>query len=149
MDIDRDAPAIAEAETRIAAPPETVWAVIAAPQEWPTWSPDIASVELGGPLQSGTTFRWRSKRARLTSRLEVVDPPRELTWTGTTMGIRAVHTFVLEPAEDGGTAVRSAESWRGPLASLLRGSSRRTLASGLARWLELLKAEAERRARAS
>ncbi|MGZ8605177.1 MAG: SRPBCC family protein, partial [Actinomycetota bacterium] len=40
MDIDRDAPATAEGEVRIAASPETVWAVMADLSAWPTWNSD-------------------------------------------------------------------------------------------------------------
>jgi hypothetical protein len=42
----------------------------------------------------------------------VVDPPSEIAWTGTTMGIRAVHVFRFQ-ASAGGTLARSEESWRG------------------------------------
>jgi hypothetical protein len=38
--------------------------------------------------------------------LEVVDPPREIAWTGTTMRIKAVHVFRFE-AMGGGTLARS------------------------------------------
>jgi hypothetical protein len=69
--------------------------------------------------------------------LQVVDPPREIAWTGTTMGIKAVHVFRFQ-ANDRGTLARSEESWQGLLASLLKGYSRSVLAH--------LKVEAERRA---
>ena len=145
MDIDRTAPAIAEGEIRIAAAPEVVWDAVSDLERWPSWSPDIKSVTLDGPLAPGTVFRWRSRSTSLTSTLRVVDPPRELGWTGTTMGIRAVHVFRFEP-RDGGTLVRSEESWDGLLAKLLKGYSRRTLDKGIRDWLARLKAEAERRA---
>jgi hypothetical protein len=75
----------------------------------------------------------------------VVDPPREIAWTGTTMGIKAVHVFRFQ-ANDGGTLARSEESWEGLLASLLKGYSRRTLDKGIRSVLSHLKTEAERRA---
>jgi hypothetical protein len=71
--------------------------------------------------------------------------PDEIAWTGTTMGIRAVHVFRFQ-ASDGGTLARSEESWEGRLASLLKGYSRRTLDKGIRSVLAHLKAEAERRA---
>jgi hypothetical protein len=52
-------------------------------------------------------------------------------------------------ADGGGTLARSEESWEGLLASLLRGYSRKTLDKGIRGVLAHLKAEAERRARAS
>jgi hypothetical protein len=75
----------------------------------------------------------------------VVDPPREISWTGTTMRIRAIHVFRFEATEEG-TLARSEESWTGVLPRLLTGYSRRTLATGITKVLAALKAEAERRA---
>ena len=68
-----------------------------------------------------------------------------LAWTGTTMGIRAVHVFRFQPG-DGGALARSEESWEGLLPSLLKGYSRRTLDKGIRSVLAHLKTEAERRA---
>ena len=108
MDIDRNAPATAEGEIQIAAPPEAVWAVIADLSGWPTWNSDVRSMTFQDPLEPGSTFRWKSGSASLVSTLRVVDPPREIGWTGVTMGIKAVHVFRFEP-NDGGTLARSAE----------------------------------------
>ena len=83
--------------------------------------------------------------ASLVSTLQVVDRPREIAWTGVTMGIKAVHVFRFEPS-DRGTLARSEESWRGVLPSFLRGYSRRTLSRGINNVLTALKSEAERRA---
>jgi uncharacterized protein YndB with AHSA1/START domain len=146
VDIDRGAPATAEGELQIAADPETVFSVIAAIDQWPSWNPDVRSVDLAGPVEPGTVFRWKAGPSTLTSILRVVDRPREITWTGTTMGIRAVHTFRFEP-RDSGTSARSEESWDGLVPRLLKGYSRRTLASGIGKVLAALRTEAERRAR--
>lgn len=147
MDIDRDAPATAEGEIRIAAPPETVWEVIADLPGWPSWNPDVRSMSLDGPLEPGSTFRWRSGSASLVSTMQVIDPPIELAWTGVTMGIHAVHVFRFEPA-DGGTLARSGESFRGLIPSVFRKYSRSVLQRGIAGILRSLKVEAERRATA-
>jgi hypothetical protein len=69
----------------------------------------------------------------------------QIAWTGTTMGIKAVHVVRFQPS-DGGTLARSEESWEGLLASLVKGYSRRTLDKGIRGVLEHLKTEAERRA---
>lgn len=145
MDIDREAPALAEGELRIDAPVETVWSVMSDIPGWPGWNADVREVRLEGPLTVGTVFRWRAGTS-IVSRLGSVDPPVELAWTGTTLGIRAVHVYRFE-ASDGGTIARSAESWRGLIPSVLRGYSRRTLARGIEDSLRQLKVEAERRAR--
>lgn len=147
MDIDRAAPAIAEGRIAIAAAPNIVWSVLADLPAWPTWNPDVKSMAVEGPVEAGTTFRWKAGSASVTSRLQSVDPPREIGWTGATMGIRAVHVFTFEPS-DGGTTASSAESFRGPIPSILRGYSRKVLQRGIDGILARLKAEAERRASA-
>jgi uncharacterized protein YndB with AHSA1/START domain len=148
VEINRNAPATAEGELGIDADPQTVFSVISAIDQWPSWNPDVKSVTLQGPVQPGTVFRWKSGPGSLTSTLQVVDPPHEITWTGRTMGIKAVHVFRFQP-RDGGTLARSEESWEGLLASLLKGYSRRTLDTGIRSVLAHLKTEAERRAAAA
>lgn len=143
MDIDRDAPATADGEVHIDAPPETVWSVMSDIESWPSWNPDVKQASLEGPLAPGSVFRWKASTS-LVSRLEVVDPPKEIAWTGTTLGIRAVHVYRFEPV-DGRTLARSAESWKGLIPTLLKGWSRKTLDKGIRDSLERLKAEAERR----
>jgi uncharacterized protein YndB with AHSA1/START domain len=145
LEINRDAPATAEGELWIDADPQTVFSVIAAIDQWPSWNPDVKSVSVEGPVQPGTAFRWKAGPSSLTSTLQMVDPPREIAWTGTTMGIKAVH-LVRFQASDGGTLARSEESWAGLMASLLKGYSRRTLDKGIRSILSHLKTEAERRA---
>jgi uncharacterized protein YndB with AHSA1/START domain len=145
VDIDRTAPATAEGELEIGAPPEIVWAVLADLSGWPAWNADVKSMSVEGPIQPGTTFRWRSGSASLVSTLQTLDEPREIGWTGVTMGIHAVHVFRFEP-RDGGTLARSAESFRGFIPRVLRGYSRKVLQRGIDGILASLKIEAERRA---
>jgi hypothetical protein len=144
MDINRAAPATFGSSTHIDAHPEIVYAVIADIAAWPAWNDDVRSVELEGAVEPGTVFRWKSGPSSLTSTLRVVDPPREIAWTGKTMGIDAVHVFRFE-ASDGGTLARSDESWDGLLARVLKGYSRKSLERAITRVLAALKAEAERR----
>jgi uncharacterized protein YndB with AHSA1/START domain len=146
VNINRDAPATAEGEVQISANPDTVWQVLADLERWPTWNPDIRSIALDGPLAPGSVFRWKAGTS-LTSTLQVVDRPRELAWTGTTMGINAVHVFRFEP-RDGGTRASSEESWEGLLPRLFKRYSRRTLDRGIRTMLARLKVESERRAAA-
>jgi uncharacterized protein YndB with AHSA1/START domain len=145
VDIDRTAPATAEGEIQISAPPETAWAVIADLSAWPTWNPDVRSMAFDGRLEPGATFRWKSGSASLASTLQVVEAPGEIGWTGTSMGIHAVHVFRFE-AMDGGTLARSAESFRGLIPSVFRSFSRKILRRGIDGILSSLKVEAERRA---
>ena len=145
MEINSGAPATASGELVIAASREVVWDVISDIGAWPSWNSDVKTSRLEGPLAVGSVFRWKAGGASLTSTLRVVDAPRELSWSGRTMGIRAIHIFRLE-SSDGGTLARSEESWAGFVPTLLRGYSRRTLDRGIRSVLRLLKDEAERRA---
>ena len=144
MEIDSAAPAVARGEIDIAARPEVVWDVLADIEGWPRWNASIASAELDGELAPGSTFRWKAGPGTITSTLRHVDPPRELGWTGTTFGIKAVHVHRLEQRGDS-TRVTSEESWAGLPVRLLRGRMQKTLQKALDEGLALLKAEAQRR----
>jgi uncharacterized protein YndB with AHSA1/START domain len=143
VEINQRAPATGEGEVHIPAPPEAVWAVMSDIESWPNWNPDIRVAKLEGPLAPGTVFRWKATTS-LVSRLEVVDPPYEIAWTGTTMGIHAVHVYRFE-ADEGGTFARSSESWDGLIPKVLKGYSRRTLREDIRQSLQRLKQEVERR----
>jgi hypothetical protein len=67
VDIDRDAPATAQGEIQIAAPPETVWAVLSDLSAWPTWNSGVRSMSFEGRLEPGSRFRWKSGAASLVS----------------------------------------------------------------------------------
>jgi uncharacterized protein YndB with AHSA1/START domain len=142
MDINRTAPATGSGEVQIAASPDTVWAILTDIDGWPRWNADVKSAHLDGALAVGSTFRWKSGPASLTSTIQTVRPPSEIGWTGTTMSIKAVHVFHLE-ARDGGTFVRSEESWEGFVASLLKSYSRKSIDSAISSILTGLKREAE------
>ena len=136
---------IASAEVEIAADPEIVWAVLTELGRWPEWNPEVKSVSLDGPLVEGTTFRWRAGPGTIVSTIGRLEPPRLIGWTGQTLGITAVHVWLLEPRA-GATHVRTEESWDGLVARLLRGSLRKMLQRGIDTGLGHLRAEAERRA---
>lgn len=145
MEIDRSAPVIAESRIEIAVRPDVVWEVLADFERWPEWNPDVKSMSLEGPVAEGTTFRWRAGPATITSTLRSVQPPREIGWTGKTLGIDALHVWRFD-AGDGHTPAFTAESFAGWLPRLLRGPMRKQLQSTLDVGLSRLKAEAERRA---
>ena len=143
--VDKDAPVYATSGITIAASPEIVWDVMSAIEDWPQWNPDVKEARLEGPVAEGFVFRWKAGPGRITSTLVVVDPPREIGWTGTTLGVRAEHVWRLE-ARNGGCAVTTEESWDGPLVRVFRRWSQRTVEKALRDGSAHLKAEAERRA---
>jgi hypothetical protein len=149
VDVNHDAPATAVGETHIGADPQTVFSVVAEIDRWPSWNPAVTSAKLEGPAVPGTVFRWKSGFGTIVSTLEVVDPPREIAWTGTVMGIKAIHVFRFEPKDGGGTLAHSEESWDGVLPGLFKRFSRRMLDRTITGALARLRAEAERRATSS
>ncbi|HEX2142724.1 MAG TPA: SRPBCC family protein [Candidatus Limnocylindria bacterium] len=144
-DVDRRAPVIESAEVSVAADRGTVWAVMSDIEAWPSWSKDISSAELLGPLAPGTEFVWQAGPGTIRSRLVAVEPGSRIGWTGSTMGIRAVHQWRIEEQGDR-TRVVTDESWSGLLPWLLRAPMRSRLRTSLREGLTYLQAEAERRA---
>jgi len=99
---------------------------------------------VNGPAKVGTSFKWVGGKSKIVSRLEEVDPPKRIAWSGKTLGIRAIHVWEL--AEKGeGTQVRTEESFEGLVVRLFRGFARKTLAKALEQGVSSLQAAAESR----
>jgi hypothetical protein len=145
VNVDENAPAYAAREAQIAADPQLVWDVLTGFEDWPAWNPDVKSMSASGVAATGTTFRWKTGFATISSTVQQVEPPREIGWTGKTFGITAAHVWRLQPRGDG-TFVRTEESFEGPLARLLSGTMRKTIGQALDSTLGHLASEAERRA---
>jgi uncharacterized protein YndB with AHSA1/START domain len=143
--IDVRAPVVGAAEIEISATPDLVWDVLTGFNRWPTWNPDVESVSMHGDVAVGSEFRWKAGPGTITSTIQEVDPPRRIAWTGSTLGIQAVHVWWLEPS-DGVTTVLTEESYQGLVARLLRRPLQKALDRALDNGLRYLKAEVERRA---
>lgn len=139
------APVKGTAEIDIAAPPQAVWDVLTRFDNWPNWSSDVKSMAFEGPLAPGSTFRWKAGPGTILSTLDRVEPPRYISWHGKTLTIDAYHEWWLEP-RDGGTHVRTEETFSGLLAKILRGQLQKTLDKSFQAGVECLKRESERRA---
>jgi hypothetical protein len=143
---EENAPVRSTAEVEIDAPPQAVWEVLTDFQNWPHWNPDVKSMSFAGPLAPGSEFRWKAGPGTILSTLERIEPPRYIAWRGRTLTIDAYHEWWLEP-RDGGTHVRTQESFYGLVARLLRRMLQKTLDKSFADGVERLKLEAERRSR--
>jgi hypothetical protein len=137
-----EAPVKSRAEIEIAASPETVWNVLTNFQAWPGWNSDVKSMSFEGSVTPGAEFRWRAGPGTIVSTLEQVEPPRYIRWRGRTLSIKAIHEWWLEPS-DGGTRVKTEESFSGVLTRLFRRQLQKTLDKSLEDGLEQLKGEAE------
>jgi hypothetical protein len=146
--INPEAPVIGKSELEIPAPPESVWAVLTDFDRWPIWNADVKSMQFRGPVAPGSAFRWKAGPGTISSVIERVEPPGLVAWTGTTLGIRATHCWILEP-QDGRTLVRTEESYDGLIARVFRRSLQSMLDGALERGLRYLKTEVERQTAAS
>jgi len=112
-----DAPVVGESETEIDASPEVVWNVLTGIERWPTWNPDVKSVSMQGSVAEGSTFRWKAGPGTIKSTIQHVEPPKLISWTGTTFGIKAFHVYVLEQR---GPAPRRSSRRPSPMTGLSR-----------------------------
>jgi len=138
----RGAPVYAEASVRISASRETVWSLMSDVSGWPSWNPGIASASIDGELTRGARVVWKSGPGTIKSTIADVEPGVRLSWTGSLMGIKAIHVWTVD-TKDGETTVTTQESWEGLVVRLTKKSSQRALDDALANGLRYLKAAAE------
>ncbi len=136
------APLQAHQEILIDAPLDKVWGLQTAIAHWPNWQPDISVAALDGPLQTGSVFRWKAKGLKIVSTLHTVEPPRQIGWTGDSLGMFAIHNWTFA-AQGQQTKVISDESLSGWMARLLKLTDAHFLDKSLAATLQTLKAAAE------
>lgn len=144
MMINESAPVIASHEIEVEAKPEAIWAILVAVDRWPDWNPDVRATFIKGDLAVGTEFRWKAGPGTIRSTVMEMVEPHRLLWTGTTLGIKAVHLWQIERRGEK-TLVRSEESWEGLLPGILRGNMKKMLSRSIQQGLIYLKKEAERR----
>lgn len=118
-------------------PAGEVWDVLADLRGWEGWDPGFKLRSLDA-VEPGREFRWAQSGTPLRSRFAVVDPGRELSWTGVFLGVyKAVDRMVLT-TEGTGTRVTVQESLAGPFLTLFY--SERKLRAGHEARLAALKA---------
>jgi hypothetical protein len=115
---------VSEASITLPVSPEIAFDALRDHRSWKEWMPRsfVPTSELGRPLEEGDVLRVRVGGAPVASKIAVavVDRAREITWCGGVRGVLyARHRFLFEPHE-GGTRVRSAETWSGVLAALVK-----------------------------
>jgi uncharacterized protein YndB with AHSA1/START domain len=132
-----------QAEIFIQAPVARVWHIIADAANWPVWMPGVKTVRLDSAVAPDATFTWKNGPSTIKSTFAVVQPERELTWTGVSSGAKAVDRHTLE-SKDGGTRVFTEESMAGPFVILFFNSAK--LHTGQLAFLAALKHRAEKTA---
>ena len=139
--IDSVASIQSHAEILVHAPISRVWQIMADAPNWPSWMPGVKSVRLDSTVAPDATFTWKSGSSRIRSTFAVVDPEKELTWTGVSSGAKAVDRHTLQ-ATNGGTRVFTEESMAGLFVTLFFNSDK--LRSAQEAYLAALKQVAER-----
>jgi len=142
MQINLEAPAIAQYETMIHAPVEKIWDILSDIDRWSTWYPAVSQAKLTGTFAPGSVFRWKSGGTAIVSTLHEVEQYHRISWTGKAVGTQAIHVWILEPKAEG-VLVRTEESFEGWLVFLLKGMMQRMLETSLQVWLTRLKQKAE------
>jgi uncharacterized protein YndB with AHSA1/START domain len=137
-----DVAACSQAQVQIAASPRRVWDLLSNIDRWPQWNALVQAAELRGPLRPGSVFKWKSKGLTIISTLQEVTPDTRLTWTGKALGTQAIHTWEIEPT-DQGVLLRTEESFDGWLPRLMPKTMQRTLDETLPAWLQAIKSEVE------
>lgn len=102
---------------KIAATPETVWAVLADLDSYPQWYPSFRSVTgqlaVGSTLTIRTTSPNTGNPVTLKVKVLAVEPGTELTWASTLLGITIIKRRFLLRSADGGTELTQAGTYRG------------------------------------
>lgn len=140
--IDDKAAVQASTEMLIAAPDDKVWRLLSNIDGWPKWQSTISFARTTGPLKPGTEFTWTTGGTKVKSRLALVVPNTDLSWTGSARGAKAIHVWHLKAVEGGGTLVTTKESMSGFLLGMFYSS--KDLAKSQKEWLQALKGAAEK-----
>ena len=123
--VDQNAPIQAAAEVVIKAPLAQVWQVLSDVENWGnSLEPGVTKIKLPDGVRVGAPLTRTNKGFTMTSRFEVVDPEREIAWTGVALSVRAVHRFELEAIDQATTRVRSQESMGGRPFAILYSSAK-------------------------
>ncbi|MEQ8470518.1 MAG: SRPBCC family protein [Marinoscillum sp.] len=119
---------------------EKVWNAIIDIKGWSEWNPDIKSVKIES-VEVGKSFSWNIGGTTINSTIRQIIPNELISWTGSAMGIKAIHVWRLEEAEGNQTIVTTEESMQGFFTLFF---SHQKLHSSLLNWLDRLKQEAEK-----
>lgn len=105
-----------------AAPPEAVWAWLVRPDRWHRYYRNAYRMRhLAGAwprIEMGSRFSWITFGVPVTTEVTELVAAERLAWTGTGLGSRGHHGWVLTPS-NGGTEILTAETQHGVAARLV------------------------------
>jgi hypothetical protein len=140
-------------DIEIAAPPQTIWAVLTDLPAYGRWNPFIRQVY--GDLHGGTYLEVSvrppgARRARLRPKVLVVAPPRELCWRAYVLMpevLEVEQRFLLGPTSNGEVHFKQSLRVSGLIAPLLRSRVDRYVNRGIREMNAALKGRVERACR--
>lgn len=117
--IDANAGSVARSSVDINADAATVWRILFDMANWPSFNPLVSNVRItnGVAVDSQGSFKLNGFPVKFT--FAVVEPERELTWTGTSLWTRAVDQLVIEPLSQTTTRLHLNESLAGAFVPLM------------------------------
>jgi uncharacterized protein YndB with AHSA1/START domain len=80
MQVDQNAPVIAQKEIIVTAPQEKTWTALTEIERWPEWQPEVSKARLEGNLNVGTVFKWKSRGLNFICTIQDFEP--EKGWDG-------------------------------------------------------------------
>jgi uncharacterized protein YndB with AHSA1/START domain len=134
-----------QASITIHSPIQRVWSLVVDIDRWPQWNKAVETAHLEGPVARGAVFTWKSGGLGIRSTFKDVAPMERLSWTGRTIGTRAIHSWTFETTDEG-VVVTTTESFDGWLPAIMPATMQKKLDDTLPALLASLKVAAEKRA---
>ena len=136
-----DAPVQAVRSVQIAAPLHKVWSILIEVPDWERWYPYLEQATLEGPFAAETKLTYGRLIKHKLRIARVIDGVLVMLY-GTMAGYKAITRWDVKAMTEGQTEVSFKESSSGFLIGTLYSDDK--LGDHLQRWLDALKAEAER-----
>jgi hypothetical protein len=134
-------PVFTSNELRTSVAAESLWPILIAVADWPTWYPHAANIRTadGQPtLSLGSVFTWKTLGTRVTTEVVEFEPARAIAWSARGSLSRGFHRFDFAPTDDGGCVISTREVETGIGPRLIPGRLKRDLLRVHQIWLEEL-----------
>lgn len=79
----------------INAPIEIVWSILTDIEQWPGWQTAVSVTSLQGELEQSTEFLWKSGSMKIRSKIQDINAPFNIRWSGRALGVFADHSWSL------------------------------------------------------
>ncbi len=124
------------------ATPQQIWAWLARPDRWGEIYPNAWRIRhREGPwpqVALGSSFSWITFGAPVTTTITEYEPFERLAWTGSGLGARGHHAWILSARDDGGCEILTVETQHGAVVRLLRPALAPAMLRFHQRWVDAL-----------